>query len=192
MGQLFARLWDRFQGMKEKRILMVGLDAAGKTTLLYKMKLGEVVHAVPTVGFNVESVKYKNIEFQMWDVGGQDKIRPLWRHYFKNTDAVIYVVDSADTERIDSLGPNSMENSAEEELARMLLDEELRGAALLVFANKQDMPTALPVKEVAERLGMNRLRNREWHVQASCALTGEGIFEGLDWLTGVLKNRKEA
>ena len=82
MGLAFSRIWDRMFGKKEMRILMVGLDAAGKTTILYKLKLGEVVTTIPTIGFNVETVEYKNISFTVWDVGGQDKIRPLWRHYY--------------------------------------------------------------------------------------------------------------
>uniref|UniRef100_A0A8C2L351 ADP ribosylation factor 1 n=1 Tax=Cyprinus carpio TaxID=7962 RepID=A0A8C2L351_CYPCA len=84
MGNIFANLFKVFS-KKEMRILMVGLDAAGKTTILYKMKLGEIVTTIPTIGFNVETVEYKNISFTVWDVGGQDKIRPLWRHYFQNT-----------------------------------------------------------------------------------------------------------
>lgn len=79
---------------------VVGLDAAGKTTILYKLKLGEIVTTIPTIGFNVETVEYKNICFTVWDVGGQDKIRPLWRHYFQNTQGLIFVVDSNDRERI--------------------------------------------------------------------------------------------
>lgn len=85
MGSLFSKVWERFVGTKEMRILMVGPDAAGKTTILYKMKLGEVVNTVPTIGFNVETVEYKNIFFNVWDLGGQDKIRLLWRHYYTNT-----------------------------------------------------------------------------------------------------------
>merc|ERR1711945_50216 len=83
MGLAFTKLWQRMLGSKEMRILMVGLDAAGKTTILYKLKLGEVVTTIPTIGFNVETVEYKNISFTVWDVGGQDKIRPLWRHYYQ-------------------------------------------------------------------------------------------------------------
>jgi len=79
---------------------MVGLDAAGKTTILYRLKLGEVVTTIPTLGFNVETVAYKNISFTVWDVGGQDRIRPLWRHYYDDTDGVIYVVDAADRNRV--------------------------------------------------------------------------------------------
>ena len=102
MGLFFSKVLERIIGKTEKRILMLGLDAAGKTTILYKLKLGEVIQSVPTIGqiiikgFNVESVEYKNIKFTVWDVGGQDKIRQLWRHYYNNTHGIIYVVDSAD------------------------------------------------------------------------------------------------
>ena len=88
MGLSFAKLFSGLFGKKEMRILMVGLDAAGKTTILYKLKLGEIVTTIPTIGFNVETVEYKNISFTVWDVGGQDKIRPLWRHYFQNTQGM--------------------------------------------------------------------------------------------------------
>mmetsp|Transcript_21655 Transcript_21655/g.37172 ORF Transcript_21655/g.37172 Transcript_21655/m.37172 type:complete len:167 (-) Transcript_21655:892-1392(-) len=128
MGLTFSGIWDRLFGKKEMRILMVGLDAAGKTTILYKLKLGEVVTTIPTIGFNVETVDYKNISFTVWDVGGQDKIRPLWRHYYQNTQGLIFVVDSNDRDRIDA---------ARDELHRMLGEDELREAVLLVFANKQ-------------------------------------------------------
>merc|ERR1712149_70790 len=94
MGLAFSKLWQRMFSNKEMRILMVGLDAAGKTTILYKLKLGEVVTTIPTIGFNVETVEYKNISFTVWDVGGRDKIRPLWRHYYQNTQGIIFVVDS--------------------------------------------------------------------------------------------------
>ena len=134
MGGMFSKIWQRFLGKKEMRILMVGLDAAGKTTILYKLKLGEVVTTIPTIGFNVETVEYKNISFTVWDVGGQDKIRLLWRHYYQNTQGLIFVVDSNDRDRVDD---------AREELHKMLSEEELREAVLLVFANKQDLPGAM-------------------------------------------------
>uniref|UniRef100_A0A8C5FTG6 ADP-ribosylation factor 5-like n=1 Tax=Gadus morhua TaxID=8049 RepID=A0A8C5FTG6_GADMO len=100
MGLTFSSLFTKLFGKKQMRILMVGLDAAGKTTILYKLKLGEIVTTIPTIGFNVETVEYKNICFTVWDVGGQDKIRPLWRHYFQNTQGLIFVVDSNDRERV--------------------------------------------------------------------------------------------
>ena len=166
-----------FSGKKEMRILMVGLDAAGKTTILYKLKLGEVVTTIPTIGFNVETVQYKKIEFTVWDVGGQDKIRPLWRHYFQNTQGLIFVVDSNDRERVAE---------ASEELQKMLREDELREAKLLVFANKQDLPNAMSVAEVTDKLGLHALRNRKWYIQSCCATSGDGLYEGLDWLSNAL------
>jgi ADP-ribosylation factor protein 1 len=163
------------------RILMVGLDAAGKTTILYKLKLGEVVTTIPTIGFNVETVEYKNISFTVWDVGLQDKIRPLWRHYYQNTQGIIFVVDSNDRERAED---------AREELHRMLNEPELSDAVLLVFANKQDLPKAMKPADVAERLGLSALRTRVWHIQGCCATTGDGLYEGLDWLVETLAKRK--
>merc|ERR1712227_1085939 len=134
MGLAFGKMFSKLFGKKDVRILMVGLGAAGKTTILYKLKLGEIVTTIPTIGFNVETVEYKNISFTVWDVGGQDKIRPLWRHYYQNTQGLIFVVDSNDRERV---------NEAKEELLRMLNEDELRDAVLLVFANKQDLPNAM-------------------------------------------------
>merc|ERR1712072_695477 len=128
---------------QEMRILMVGLDAAGKTTVLYKLRLGEVVTTIPTIGFNVETVEYKNISFTVWYVGGQDKIRPLWRHYYQGTQGLIFVVDSNDRDRAED---------AREELSKMLNEDEMRDAVLLVFANKQDLPNAMPAAEVTEKL----------------------------------------
>lgn len=181
MGLTFSRVWERMFGKKEMRILMVGLDAAGKTTILYKLKLGEVVTTIPTIGFNVETVEYKNISFTVWDVGGQDKIRPLWRHYYQNTQGLIFVVDSNDRDRIDA---------ARDELHRMLNEDELRESILLVFANKQDLPNAMSAAEMTDKLGLNNLRGRTWYIQACCATTGDGLYEGLDWLSMTLQKRK--
>jgi len=181
MGASFGKLFARLFGKEDMRILMVGLDAAGKTTILYKLKLGEIVTTIPTIGFNVETVEYKNINFTVWDVGGQDKIRPLWRHYFQNTQGLIFVVDSNDRERI---------NEANEELQKMLNEDELRDAVLLVFCNKQDLPNAMSVAEVTDKLGLHSLRNRKWYIQSTCATSGDGLYEGLDWLSNTLSSSK--
>jgi small GTP-binding protein len=179
MGLAFTKLWQRLVGKTEMRILMVGLDAAGKTTILYKLKLGEVVTTIPTIGFNVETVEYKNLSFTVWDVGGQDKIRPLWRHYYQGTNGLIYVVDSNDRDRVED---------AKEELSKMLNEDEMRDAALLVFANKQDLPNAMTAAEVTEKLNLHNMRNRQWFIQSACATTGDGLYEGLDWLSRVLSS----
>ncbi|KAK3570846.1 hypothetical protein QTP86_028277, partial [Hemibagrus guttatus] len=180
MGLTISSLFGRLFGKKQMRILMVGLDAAGKTTILYKLKLGEIVTTIPTIGFNVETVEYRNICFTVWDVGGQDKIRPLWRHYFQNTQGLIFVVDSNDRERVAE---------SADELSKMLQEDELRDAVLLVFANKQDLPNAMPVSELTDKLGLQSLRSRTWYVQATCATQGTGLYEGLDWLSNELSKR---
>merc|ERR1712146_278558 len=164
----------------DMRILMVGLDAAGKTTILYKLKLGEIVTTIPTIGFNVETVEYKNINFTVWDVGGQDKIRKLWRHYYTHTQGLIFVIDSNDRDRIED---------AREELAKMLAEDEMRDAVLLVFANKQDLPHSMTAAEVTEKLGLQSMRNRKWFIQSTCATTGDGLYEGLDWMSRTLSSK---
>jgi GTPase SAR1 family protein len=131
----------------------------------------------------------------VWDVGGQDKIRPLWRHYFNNTQGIIlrpienidlkfvgliFVVDSNDRERIEK---------SKEELMKMLNEDELRDAVLLVFANKQDLPNAMSCAEIVEKLSLSSITNRKWHVEATCATTGEGLYEGLGWLADILQKR---
>jgi ADP-ribosylation factor protein 1 len=82
---------------------LLGLDAAGKTTILYKLKLNENVVTIPTIGFNVETIEFQNLSITVWDVGGQGVIRPLWRHYFDNNDGIIFVVDSSDITRFNGL-----------------------------------------------------------------------------------------
>ena len=134
------------------------------------MKLNQDVTTIPTVGFNVETVTYKNVKFNVWDVGGQDKIRPLWRHYFSGTQGLIFVVDSNDRARIIE---------ARQELQRIILDREMKDALLLVFANKQDIPTAMTPAEITEQLRLEQLTNTPWYVVPSIATTGEGLPEGL-------------
>uniref|UniRef100_A0A0E0Q5P8 ADP-ribosylation factor n=1 Tax=Oryza rufipogon TaxID=4529 RepID=A0A0E0Q5P8_ORYRU len=172
MGLAFGKLFSRLFAKKEMRILM--------TTILYKLKLGEIVTTIPTIGFNVETVEYKNISFTVWDVGGQDKIRPLWRHYFQNTQGLIFVVDSNDRDRVVE---------ARDELHRMLNEDELRDAVLLVFANKQDLPNAMNAAEITDKLGLHSLRQRHWYIQSTCATTGEGLYEGLDWLSSNIASK---
>ena len=153
MGNLFSGIFSRLFGSKELKILILGLDGAGKTTILYRMQVGEVVTTIPTIGFNVETVTYKNLKFQVWDLGGQTSIRPYWRCYYSNTDAIIYVVDSKDKERI---------SISKQELVGMLEEEELKNACLVVFANKQNIEGAMSVTEIANELGLAALKNRKW------------------------------
>ncbi|KAH9760185.1 ADP-ribosylation factor 3 [Citrus sinensis] len=196
MGIMFSRMFSSLFGNKEARILVLGLDNAGKTTILYRLQMGEVVSTIPTIGFNVETVQYNNIKFQVWDLvvytlncsrvgfkvlerGGQTSIRPYWRCYFPNTEAVIYVVDSSDTDRIQT---------AKEEFHAILEEEELKGAVALIFANKQDLPGALDDAAVSEALELHKIKNRQWAIFKTCAIKGEGLFEGMDWLSNTLKS----
>ncbi len=132
-----------------------------------------MVTTIPTIGFNVESVTYKNLNFNVWDLGGQTSIRPYWRCYYANTSAVVFVVDSTDIERLQT---------AAEELSAMLNEEELKDAALLVFANKQDQPGAKGAADISEALRLGELRDRNWTIIACSAVDGTGVNEGMDWL----------
>merc|ERR1712187_924942 len=123
--------------------------------------------------------EYKNINFTVWDIGGQDKIRKLWKYYYQGTQGLIFVVDSNDRDRIED---------ACEELAKMLMEDEMRDAVLLVLANKQDLPNSLTAAEVTEKLGLHSMRNRQWFIQSACATSGDGLYEGLDWLSKTLSS----
>ncbi|CAM9691631.1 unnamed protein product [Choristocarpus tenellus] len=182
MGIFISRLFDIITGLQERRLVMLGLDAAGKTSILYKLHLGENVHTIPTVGFNVEHVQYKKMDMTIWDIGGQDRIRPLWSHYFAGTDALIFVVDSQDHERLDE---------AWGELYRVLRDpamDECR--TVLIFLNKQDLPGAVTPSQALEKLAIDNqspLKHRNWYLQACCAVSGEGVYDGLEWLSQTMK-----
>ncbi|KAK4392641.1 ADP-ribosylation factor 1, partial [Sesamum angolense] len=189
MGIVFTRLFSSLFGNKEARILVLGLDNAGKTTILYRLQMGEVVSTIPTIGFNVETMQYNNIKFQVWDLGGQTSIRPYWRCYFPNTQAIIYVVDSSDTDRLviakeefhaifGGKQENRFDYSMEPEydcsgegsgkLCSVSLflyaEEELKGAVVLLFANKQDLPGALDDAAITEALELHRIKNRQWAI----------------------------
>ena len=181
MGVFFSRLFSYF-GDREARILVLGLDNAGKTTILYRLQVGTVVSTIPTIGFNVETVTHKNVKFQVWDLGGQTSIRPYWRCYYPNTQAIIYVVDSSDVERV---------GTSREEFHALLEEDELKDAILLVFANKQDLPGALSDAEITEQLGLSSIKNRTWAIFKASALNGTGLFAGLDWLADACSAAKK-
>jgi len=176
MGLFFSKIYDRFVGKTDAKLVMVGLDAAGKTTVLYKLQLGEVLTTIPTIGFNVEQLEYKNLRFTVWDIGGQDKIRKLWRHYFEGNHGLIFVVDSSDRDRAKLAG---------EELGKTLAEEALHNLPVLIYANKQDLPQAMSTAELSKEMELFEVcgRDREWYVQPATATTGNGLYEGLDWLS---------
>ena len=224
MGFVMSKVFGALFGSKEVRILILGLDNAGKTTILCelcrnfgsglyifflflflsfpnfiissradysflvtlgslcvctdRLQADEVIETVPTIGFNVETLQYKNLKFQVWDLGGQTSIRPYWRCYYANTDAIIFVVDSVDVDRLPV---------AKSELMAMLQEEDLKDAKLLVFANKQDQDGALGAADISQALGLDTIKNRQWTIQQTCARKGEGLYEGFDWLVTQIK-----
>lgn len=167
---------------KELRILLLGLDNAGKTTLLKHLASEEASSVTPTQGFNIKTVQAKGLRLNVWDIGGQKKIRPYWKNYFENTDVLIYVIDSADVKRHEETGF---------ELAELLEEEKLSGVPVLVFANKQDLLQAAPPQEIADKLQLNKIRDRPWRIQGCSALTGEGVEDGIEWISKTLKDVKK-
>jgi len=155
------------------RVLLLGLDSAGKTTILYSLKCGEPVKTVPTIGFNIETVQYQGLELNIWDVGGQDKLRDLWRHYYPGTNGIIFVVDSADQQRL---------NVAKEELHLLMNEHELQYATLVVIANKQDLPNAMKRDDIKQRLELNKIGRTNECFEAT-AKENKGLTDALDWLT---------
>uniref|UniRef100_A0AAF5DNN4 ADP-ribosylation factor-like protein 3 n=1 Tax=Strongyloides stercoralis TaxID=6248 RepID=A0AAF5DNN4_STRER len=163
---------------KELRILLLGLDNAGKTTVLKKLASEDVSHITPTQGFNVKSVVSGDIKLNVWDIGGQRKIRPYWKNYFDNTDVLIYVIDSSDRKRLEETGL---------ELTEILEEDKLKDVPILIFANKQDLITAAKASEIANSLQLTSIRDRQWQIQPCSALSEEGIKEGMEWITKTLK-----
>jgi len=229
MGLLISSLWRRLFTYKEFKVSLIGLDNAGKTTILFQLHMGEVVETQPTLGSNVEEVVHKNIRMIVWDLGGQESLRHGWSTYFEGSHAIILVVDSTDIQRMPKV---------KEELNRIIHHPHLTHAAILVYANKQDFfeprnrtqsttsmnntpPNAsstntsgsssssisgtsvnsvggavssssscgssgipcLSSAEIAEHLDLQSIKTHSWHIQACCALTGEGLYEGIEWLT---------
>uniref|UniRef100_A0A1B6EED7 RING-type E3 ubiquitin transferase n=1 Tax=Clastoptera arizonana TaxID=38151 RepID=A0A1B6EED7_9HEMI len=159
----------------EMRVVTLGLDGSGKTSVLFKLKQNEFMAVIPTIGFNVESVEYKNVRFNIWDIGGQPKLRPLWKHYYLNTQAVIFVIDSSDKQRL----PEALS-----ELSKLMSEKELKDAALLILANKQDVEGCESIESITEQLALYKLCcGHSWHIQASDAQSGNGLHDGLDWLS---------
>lgn len=166
----FAPLFNK---VEKKRITIVGVDSAGKSTMLQQMNLGDIVLTIPTIGFNVEAVDFKNIQFINFDLGGGDKIRPLWKHYYQGSVGLVFVIDSVDRERI-------YENV--DWIEWVLGQNELRDCPVLFLANKQDDPKAMPLAEIPVKFELNRIRSHKWHLQGTCGLSGTGVKEGFEWL----------
>ena len=174
-----SKIWKNSFVGDEIRVLMVGLYFTGKQTILNRLNLGNVVTKIPSIGFIINQVKYRNISLTSWDVGDslyKDQFNYL-NFKVEKFQALIFVVDSYDRDRIQL---------SRETLHKLLNQERLSDIELLVFANKQDLPGALSVAEVTDQLELNSIRGRNWFIQGSCAIRGNGLYEGFDWLSRVL------
>ncbi|KAI9594724.1 ADP-ribosylation factor-like protein 5B [Syncephalis fuscata] len=185
MGIMLTKLWRLWTSGQKHKIIIIGLDNAGKTTLLYRLLLKQTVTTSPTIGSNVEEITYKNIQFVMWDLGGQESLRASWSTYFDSAGAVVMVVDSMDKKRMPAV---------RDELHRLVAQEasSVQGACILVFANKQDLEGALTAAQVSEALDLTSLKEHPWQIQACSAIKGEGLHEGLDWIVNQLTGHSDS
>ncbi|KAF9973341.1 ADP-ribosylation factor-like protein 2 [Actinomortierella ambigua] len=168
------------QKEREIRILMLGLDNAGKTTILKRINGEDIDTIAPTLGFNIKTLEHKGFKMNIWDVGGQKSIRSYWRNYFEQTDGLVWVVDSADRHRLAD---------CRKELHELLKEERLSGASLLVFANKQDLPGSLNDQQIRQELELDSIESHHWAILACSARTGENLLAGMDWIVGDIGSR---
>ena len=177
MGFIFSKILDFFSRSRSNfKIIILGIQNAGKTTILYRLSLGQLVQTTPTIGSNVEEISYNNVKLQAWDLGGQESTRSVWDVYFVNTDAIIYVIDSHDTNYDES----------KTQLYKLLENEALKNAVILIYANKQDLSGAKSVNDIIQIYELNKLKDHVWNIQPCSAQTGEGLITGMKWLSDQL------
>jgi ADP-ribosylation factor-like protein 6 len=177
---------------KKASILILGLDNSGKTTLLKHLKastssskgIEETKEVVPTVGFSVENFEKDSLSFTCFDMSGQSKYRSLWERYYKDVQAIIWVVDATDKFRMCVV---------EDELTSLLEHDAISGQRfpVLFFANKMDVAGSLEPEDIATKLELHDIDDRPWFISASNALTGEGVSKGIEWLTEQLKKTRD-
>jgi len=174
-----------FQKKKRyRKILILSLDAAGKTTLLYRIKTGNVINTIPTIGYNHETIQYKSSNFDFWDIGGQDGIRKMWKLYFENVQGVVFLVDSNDRERIEEA------KSELHRIEQLLLAHDRAKAVILIMANKQDLPDAMTHHEIYDKLNLRKLNSSiSCELLTCCIKNGTGLAQALEWLHRELKLR---
>ncbi|CAG2170796.1 unnamed protein product [Oppiella nova] len=169
------------QKEKEIRVLVLGLDNSGKTTLLKKLNGEDVLSISPTLGFTISTFEHNNLKLNVWDVGGQKSLRAFWRNYFESTDGLIYVVDSSDTFRM---------NDSKQELQNLLKEERLLGATLLVLANKQDLSGAVSCETIKDLLQLDSIKTHHWKIVGCSAYTGLNLLSSIDWLLEDISSRQ--
>jgi small GTP-binding protein len=175
MGFILSKIIEFFTKNRNNfKIIILGMQNAGKTTILYRLSLGQLVKTTPTIGSNVEELTYNNVKFQAWDLGGQESTRSVWDVYYMNTDAIVYVIDSIDDEYYEE---------SKTQFHKMLNNPALKNATILIFANKQDLPGAKTVNKLIEDYGFDKIKSHIWHIQSCSALKGEGLVTGIKWLS---------
>tara|TARA_A100001388_G_C28598142_1_gene416797 strand:+ start:131 stop:679 length:549 start_codon:yes stop_codon:yes gene_type:complete len=181
MGLTFTKwLDDWYKSLTgPSTILILGLDNAGKTMVLYCMKLKtSIQHTIPTVGFNIEEINYENLTIKAWDLGGQSSLRSMWKHYYEGSDAIIFVVDSNDKDRLQE---------ASDELYELLDNQYLKDKPFLIFANKQDLPCAVDINEFKKKMRLENMEMaRKIRIVGCSAINNEKIDLGLKWLRSAL------
>jgi ADP-ribosylation factor-like protein 6 len=170
----------------DARLVVIGLDNSGKSTLINHLRPQRqaAFEVVPTVGFAVEKFELEKLQLTVVDMSGASTYRSLWETYYAGCSAIVFVVDAADRIRMAV---------AKDELDVMLAHADVRGgsAPLLVFANKSDLPGALEAADVSLMLGLPALQGRAWQIQASNALSGDGVALGLAWLVEQMERRAD-
>ena len=175
MGFILSKIIEFFTKNRNNfKIIILGMQNAGKTTILYRLSLGQFIKTTPTIGSNVEELTYNNVKFQAWDLGGQSSSRSVWDVYYMNTDAVVFVIDSQDDE---------FSEESKEEFHKLIQNSNLKNAVILIFANKQDLPGAKPINKIIEDYELNKLKNHIWKVQPCSAMKGDGLINGIKWLS---------
>ena len=177
MGFIFSKILDFFSRSRSNfKIIILGIQNAGKTTILYRLSLGQLVQTTPTIGSNVEEISYNNVKLQAWDLGGQETTRSVWDVYFVNTDAIIYVIDTHDTNYEES----------KNQFYKLLENENLKNAVILIYANKQDLSGAKRINEIIQIYELDKIKDHIWNIQPCSAQTGEGLVTGMKWLSDQL------
>lgn len=180
MGQLLSNIWSVFAPHRVYKLLILGLNNAGKTSILYHLQMGQVIATHPTIGGNTEQLTITNpstqstIDFTCWDLGGQEQLREAWQLYYQHTDAVMFVVDAAEHGRFAV---------AKKVLHRLLTEEpSLAHCPLLVMANKQDLEAAVSPAELMDVLELGKFKDRTWTLMGCSASTGQSLREGMGWI----------
>ena len=175
MGFILSKIIEFFTKNRNNfKIIILGMQNAGKTTILYRLSLGTLVKTTPTIGSNVEELTYNNVKFQAWDLGGQESIRSVWDVYYMNTDAIVYVIDSQDDEYFEE---------SKSQFHKLLKHPTLKNATILIFANKQDLTRAKNINKLIQDYEFDKIKSHVWHIQPCSALKGEGLITGIKWLS---------